>query len=588
MKKKGNLLLCASLSLGLCGCNASKTHTLTFVNGDIRTSVSVEEGKTLGELQAIESKTGYDAYWTIDGEKISEGSVFAYSQDKEAILVYSPHVWKIVFDNENHTKLKVTYDQPIGELPSLPKKTGYDSKAWSIEGTPISSSTLYTWDKDSFASPSFEKTSYVLNFEGLEGSYSIKTYFDEAIGELPSVPAYSGDLSDHYSGYWTIDGIRIDEDYVWNFEESKTAKIVYKAFESDIEEGEKITPMSDSLRKLFSLRNDEEEFLECASNLLTSEEKQAGFSYKLTWSEVKPFQYSLLRISKDKDLSNATTYLTYNHYVNLTDLETNSTYYYQIEGFEGEKSIKSDVYSFVMKEGARILDVDGVENWRDLGAYKTTFEGKAIKQGMIYRSANADSVTALGKKQAKELYGVKTELDLREESYWKDESYFGEGVSYKHVSNAQGGVYYVSRGTEGDKTGLASGGATFKEELLVFAEPSNYPINFHCAIGRDRTGTLAAILLGLLGVSESDIYFDYVLSAISGKAKANDSDHLKELYDNIHATVEYIKNATGKTNFAEAVSSYLTTNFTGGNANANVNLSEGQVAAIKNAMLEDK
>ena len=41
-------------------------------------------------------------------------------------------------------------------------------------------------------------------------------------------------------------------------------------------------------------------------------------------------------------------------------------------------------------------------------------------------------------------------------------------------------------------------------------------IYFHCRIGTDRTGTLAYILEGLLGVSEEDRVDDYELSFFSG------------------------------------------------------------------------
>ena len=39
------------------------------------------------------------------------------------------------------------------------------------------------------------------------------------------------------------------------------------------------------------------------------------------------------------------------------------------------------------------------------------------------------------------------------------------------------------------------------------------PVVFHCAAGKDRTGLLAAILLGALGVSDDDIVGDYALTA---------------------------------------------------------------------------
>ena len=43
----------------------------------------------------------------------------------------------------------------------------------------------------------------------------------------------------------------------------------------------------------------------------------------------------------------------------------------------------------------------------------------------------------------------------------------------------------------------------------------NKPVYFHCAAGRDRTGTLAVLLEGVLGVSESDMAKDYELTYFS-------------------------------------------------------------------------
>jgi protein-tyrosine phosphatase len=48
--------------------------------------------------------------------------------------------------------------------------------------------------------------------------------------------------------------------------------------------------------------------------------------------------------------------------------------------------------------------------------------------------------------------------------------------------------------------------------LAVLADPAAYPAVFHCAAGKDRTGLLAAVVLGLLGVSDDDIIADYALS----------------------------------------------------------------------------
>ena len=50
------------------------------------------------------------------------------------------------------------------------------------------------------------------------------------------------------------------------------------------------------------------------------------------------------------------------------------------------------------------------------------------------------------------------------------------------------------------------------EAVRIFADPDNYPVIFHCAIGRDRTGTLAVLLQALCGASKEYIIHDYYTS----------------------------------------------------------------------------
>lgn len=593
MRMNFKLLLCMTLTLTMASCNNTKTYKLTYVYGDSRTTIKVKSGEVVEELPSIETKTGYDAYWTIDGKQVNDGLVYDYGEDKEAVLVYVPHTWKIIFDNDEHTRMNVTYGQAIGTLPAIPSKAGYKNGVWKIEDTVITSSTIYNWDKDTLATLEYDKESYILSFEGLSDDNNIQIAYNTLIGALPAVPEYTSDIKEHFIGYWSIDNEIINENTVWKYEENKVAKPVYKAFSNNLENGATINVMSSIIQELYDAKEiipsiDGSSLLEVAKKYINKENNLTNISYKLSWSEVKPFVYSIVSVSDNINFQNAKKYVTYNHYINLSDLKMNTTYYYQIEGVDGKYSVLSDIYNFNVSDGARIMSIDGVENFRDIGSYQTTIENKKIKQNMIYRSGNADGITTLGKKQIKELYNLKTELDLREKAYWTNQSYFGKDVQYKHVSNEQGGVYYIDRGVDLDQTGLATGGATIRDELLTFVDSNNYPINFHCAIGRDRTGTLAMLLLGLLGVSEADICFDYVISLINGNAKAKEEVQLLELYNNIYQTMQYIKNLTGQTKFDEAVKTYLTTNFVGSNVSAKVGLTNEQVDSIKNIMLEDK
>ena len=55
--------------------------------------------------------------------------------------------------------------------------------------------------------------------------------------------------------------------------------------------------------------------------------------------------------------------------------------------------------------------------------------------------------------------------------------------------------------------------SAFAQVLRVFLDEKNYPIDFHCIAGADRTGSLAFILNGLLGVDEEELWRDWEVTA---------------------------------------------------------------------------
>ena len=46
----------------------------------------------------------------------------------------------------------------------------------------------------------------------------------------------------------------------------------------------------------------------------------------------------------------------------------------------------------------------------------------------------------------------------------------------------------------------------------LISEPGVCPAVFHCTAGKDRTGVLAAMTLGLLGIEDEDIARDYAMT----------------------------------------------------------------------------
>lgn len=102
---------------------------------------------------------------------------------------------------------------------------------------------------------------------------------------------------------------------------------------------------------------------------------------------------------------------------------------------------------------------------------------------------------------------VKSDLDLRGD--WETFGMLFSPISrdvnwfhYETVSGYQGCVTPVGRACQA-------------LNFSVFTKGENYPIVFHCIGGTDRTGTLAYLLNGLLGVDQEDLIRDYEMSFIA-------------------------------------------------------------------------
>ena len=83
----------------------------------------------------------------------------------------------------------------------------------------------------------------------------------------------------------------------------------------------------------------------------------------------------------------------------------------------------------------------------------------------------------------------------------------------------------------------------------ILANRDAYPVYFHCHAGADRTGTVAALLKFMLGVSEDDVATDYELTSISpygGRFRTH------EMYDSF---LKYL--LTLGSTYKEAATNYL-------------------------------
>jgi protein-tyrosine phosphatase len=173
-------------------------------------------------------------------------------------------------------------------------------------------------------------------------------------------------------------------------------------------------------------------------------------------------------------------------------------------------------------EPPRHLRFDSLFNVRDLGGYRT-YDGHHTRWRTLYRAdglnrAHGDDVGRLA------ALGLRTVVDLRTDDERDERGSFPVDqlpVSYHHLPMLQqtwegqpldpdleGAVFLTRRYREM----LDVGAEAIAAALRVLADARSYPAAFHCAAGKDRTGVLAALVLGVVGVPDDTIAVDYGLS----------------------------------------------------------------------------
>ena len=195
-------------------------------------------------------------------------------------------------------------------------------------------------------------------------------------------------------------------------------------------------------------------------------------------------------------------------------------YYYKVEEILNDGDIN------LLTEGAfrttgqlRMIQVRGSHNVRDLGGWPTQY-GVPIKYGRLYRSGNLDKMNSFGYHDFVENLNVGAELDLRSESKLVH-SRLGEDKDLLISGNSS---YMV---------GLTKSTSSFAKDLqwIVARLREGKNVDWHCAIGCDRCGTLSFLIEGLLGVGEIDLCRDYELSTFSKHERTR--DHLNSMIKHI-------------------------------------------------------
>lgn len=179
----------------------------------------------------------------------------------------------------------------------------------------------------------------------------------------------------------------------------------------------------------------------------------------------------------------------------------------------------------------RHIRFDALHNFRDLGGF-TTADGHRVRPGRLYRTDSLGKLTEGTPDWSRFLsLGIRTVIDLRYP--WEIDTrgripghtsfaYHNLSIEHRPYNQATLGPdaevvpYLVERYLEVTEDGTKEIRRAL--ELVAESAQSAQPLVFHCASGKDRTGLLAALILGLLGIPEPTITEDFSLTELAAPA----------------------------------------------------------------------
>lgn len=232
----------------------------------------------------------------------------------------------------------------------------------------------------------------------------------------------------------------------------------------------------------------------------------------------------------------------------------------------------------------RRYSTENIINCRDLGGYPckngVTAYSRAIRCGIPQHPTEKD-LEILKK------IGIKTVIDLRGNTESEERpSYFRDypDYNYHHITLLETNPALARKNVdivELYKLCLNDYKDNFAAVLRIISG-LNEPFLFHCFLGKDRTGLLAALLLSAAGVSKEDIIADYQVTYTyiidfyrresasgSGLIWESDENNLRSLPEFMDGILTYIDSEFGS---AEGYFRYI-------------GLSENEISRISSILL---
>jgi len=251
-------------------------------------------------------------------------------------------------------------------------------------------------------------------------------------------------------------------------------------------------------------------------------EKDTKGNYILRWEtypEIDNTQVEIYMSDNDSVFPSSPSYLaTSNDYISiindLPEIENERKYFRLKIG-----NTTSDIVS------NRFFIFDSIQNFRDIGGYVTN-DNQRVRWGKIFRSGSFSRMTEHDSVELNSL-GIKTIIDLRSEDVKRKTSNRYANVAQVRIPIAENGYSAISQKVMEGR--LLRGDAiihtqdTYRDMVNNFAsqyadlfdylcDEKNYPIVFHCYLGKDQTGLATYFLLKALDVPMGVIEDDYMIS----------------------------------------------------------------------------
>ncbi|MGW3243452.1 tyrosine-protein phosphatase [Streptomyces sp. NPDC001070] len=176
-------------------------------------------------------------------------------------------------------------------------------------------------------------------------------------------------------------------------------------------------------------------------------------------------------------------------------------------------------------EVPRWLDLAEVDNIRDLGGLPVR-GGGTTRRGVVFRASTLQDATADDVELLLGRYRLRTVLDLRgpDEAALEGHGLLADtavrrvNLPVSRVRALVTDAVPATTAEDGDTAGFYLGlldgsGESLVAAARVVADTDQHAVVFHCAVGKDRTGVLAALLLDAVGVPAPAIAADYALTA---------------------------------------------------------------------------